>query len=56
VKAGTSSRSRLKQYFGIRSEKLAEFGLTPFRGKTGRTQPDGPNPLPPPTETAAPTE
>ena len=26
----------VKQHYGIRSEKLAEFGLQPFRGRTGR--------------------
>lgn len=52
----TMLRQGIKQYFGIRSEKLAEFGLAPYRGKTGRKQPENPNPLPPPTETAAPTE
>ena len=26
-------RSALKQHYGIRSEKLAEFGLQPFRGR-----------------------
>ncbi len=52
----TMLRQGIKQYFGIRSEKLAEFGLNPFRGKTGRKKPEDPDPLPPPTETAAPTE
>ena len=51
----TMLRQGIKQYFGIRSEKLAEFGLNPYRGRTGRKQPEGPPP-PPPTETAAPTE
>ena len=52
----TMLRQGIKQYYGIRAEKLAEFGLTPFRGRTGRKQPENPNPLPPPIETAAPTE
>jgi hypothetical protein len=35
---------------------MAEFGLTPFRGKTGKKKPENPDPPPPSTETAAPTE
>jgi hypothetical protein len=50
----TMLRQGIKQHYGVRSEKLVEFGLPPFRGRTGKTQPDGPNPLPPPTETPAP--
>jgi hypothetical protein len=52
----TMLRQGIKQYYGIRSEKVAEFGLAPFRGKTGRKKPENPDPPPPPTETAAPTE
>jgi hypothetical protein len=52
----TMLRQGIKQYFGIRSEKLAEFGLNPYRGKNSRKKPEDPDPLPPPTETAAPTE
>ncbi|MES1241417.1 MAG: hypothetical protein ABUT39_07345 [Acidobacteriota bacterium] len=51
----TMLRQGIKQHFGIRSEKIAEFGLAPYRGKAGRKKPEGPPP-PPPTETAAPTE
>jgi hypothetical protein len=36
----------IKQHYGIRAEKLAEFGLQPFRGRSGNTQP-GPEPEPP---------
>jgi hypothetical protein len=52
----TMLRQGIKQYFGIRSEKMAEFGLAPYRGRTGRKKPGNPDPPPPPTETAAPTE
>lgn len=45
----TMLRQGIRQYYGIRSEKLAEFGIPPFRGLSGRTQPEGPPP-PPPTE------
>ncbi len=48
-------RQGLKQFYGIRSEKLTEFGLNPFRGRSGRKQPENPTPPPPPVETAAPT-
>jgi len=47
-------RSFLQQYYGTRSEKLAEFGLQPFRGRKARTPktPQPPEasitPLPPP--------
>jgi hypothetical protein len=30
---GTVLRLAVKQHFGIRAEKLAEFGLQPFRGR-----------------------
>lgn len=36
---GTVLRLAVKQYFGIRAEKLAEFNLQPFRG---RKKPDTP--------------
>ena len=36
----------IKQHYGIRAEKLAEFGLQPFRGRPGNTQP-GPEPSAP---------
>ncbi|MFL6236587.1 MAG: hypothetical protein ACJ76N_25885 [Thermoanaerobaculia bacterium] len=55
-------RSALKQHYGIRSEKPAEFGLQPFRGRNrtlkakgpGAKQPQAPEPhaTPSPTETA----
>jgi hypothetical protein len=39
----TLLRQALKQHYGIRSEKLAEFGLQPFRG---RKQPEPSTPTP----------
>ena len=55
-------RSALKQHYGIRSEKLAEFGLQPFRGRNralkakgpGAKQPQSPEPkaTPSPAEAA----
>jgi len=45
----TLLRQAVKQHYGIRSEKLAEFGVQPFRGKKGKaTSTPG---TPPPTGT-----
>jgi hypothetical protein len=46
-------RSAVKQHYGIRSEKLAEFGLRPFRGrnrtaKTPEEKTPQPQPAAPP--------
>ena len=41
----------LQDHYGNRSEKLAEFGLQPFRGRKPRTPK---NPEPPPTPTPIP--
>jgi hypothetical protein len=44
----------VKQHYGIRSEKLAEFGLQPFRGRTkAKPAPETPEPAPPPAVTPA---
>lgn len=46
-------RALLKEHYGLRSEKLAEFGLQPFRGRTRKAKPAAPGapepPVPPPT-------
>jgi len=53
----TVVRQTLKTHYGIRSEKLVEFGVQPFRGRKakpveGTPQPPGPPPqLPGPTTT-----
>jgi hypothetical protein len=31
-------RAMLKEHYGVRSEKLAEFGIQPFRGRVFRTE------------------
>ena len=36
----TMLRQGVKQHYGIRSEKLAEFGMQPFRGKKAKTEPE----------------
>ena len=43
----------LQDHYGTRSEKLAEFGLQPFRGRKPRT-PKNPEPPPTPTPTSTP--
>lgn len=49
-------RALLKEHYGLRSEKLAEFGLQPFRGRTRKAKPAVPGtPEPPvPPQTAPP--
>jgi hypothetical protein len=32
----------LIEHYGLRSEKLAEFGLQPFRGRTRKAKPENP--------------
>jgi len=38
-------RSLLKEHYGIRSEKLAEFGMQPFRGRPRKGGPETPEPV-----------
>jgi hypothetical protein len=47
----TILRLAVKQHYGIRSEKLTEFGLQPFRGRLRKTDEE-----PAPSETEAPTD
>jgi hypothetical protein len=48
-------RQAVKQHYGIRSEKLAEFGLQPFRGRKSPAPTPTPAPVPnPTTESKAP--
>ncbi|HVR99663.1 MAG TPA: hypothetical protein VMW27_23770 [Thermoanaerobaculia bacterium] len=44
-RTATALRVLLKEHFGPRSEKLAEFGIQPFRGRARKEKP-----LPPPEE------
>jgi hypothetical protein len=46
----TLLRKGVRQHFGKRSEKLAEFGLQPFRGRKASAKP-----TPPPEPTPEPT-
>ena len=44
----TILRATLKEHYGIREEKLAEFGLQPYRGRARkRRRPRSPRPPPP---------
>lgn len=56
----TVLRFALKEHYGIRSEKLTEYGLQPFRGRPRKVKPEAPeqpeapapaapSPAPPPT-------
>jgi hypothetical protein len=36
----TMLRQGVKQQYGIRSEKLTEFGMQPFRGRQAKTEPE----------------
>ena len=49
-------RLAVKQHYGIRSEKLAEFGLQPFRGRKAKpdVEPESSVPSPEKPEPAAP--
>lgn len=60
LRLATLLRVALRQHYGIRSEKLAEFGLQPFRGRKAKSPapetPEPPAPADPnPTTPAAPS-
>lgn len=44
-RTATALRVLLKEHYGPRSERLAEFGIRPFRGRTRKEKP-----LPPPED------
>ena len=49
-RVATGVTKLLKEHYGLKSEKLAEFGLQPFRGrKTKQAPPEGPGTPTPPT-------
>ena len=51
----TLMRSAIKQHYGIRTEKVAEFGVKPFRGKPRKSKSPVPEtPEPPATATPVP--
>jgi hypothetical protein len=58
---GTVLQLAVKQHYGIRAEKLAEFGMQPFRGRPRKAAPattptpHPPTTTPPPATTPPPT-
>jgi hypothetical protein len=44
----------VKQHYGIRSEKIAEFGLQPFRGRKAKPAPEPESPASPEAQPTAP--
>ncbi|MFL6262659.1 MAG: hypothetical protein ACJ76Y_23420, partial [Thermoanaerobaculia bacterium] len=42
TRLGNALRAMIKEHFGVRSEKLAEFGIQPFRGRPRRAKPEAP--------------
>jgi hypothetical protein len=59
ARMATAVRNMLKAHYGLDSEKLAEFGIQPFRGRTrraGPAPPPEPGPTIPPVEIARPAE
>ena len=49
-------RAMVKSHYGIRSEKLAEFGMQPFRGRTRKAKTPTPAPQDPTPATPAGTK
>ena len=43
-RVGTATRKLLREHYGLRAEKLAEFGVQPFRGRKRRSAPEIPAP------------
>lgn len=41
TRLGNALRAMLKEHYGVRSEKLAEFGIQPFRGRPRKPKPEG---------------
>lgn len=44
----TVVRTAVKEHYGVREEKVAEFGLQPFRGRKAKAVTEKPTPTPPP--------
>ena len=53
----TILRLAVKEFYGIRAEKLVEFGLQPFRGGARKAEPETPpTPTPPSPEAKQPAD
>jgi len=46
LRVATGLGKLLQEFYGLRAEKMAEFGLQPFRGKLRRQKPETPEPPP----------
>lgn len=46
-RVATGIQKLLAEHYGLRSEKLAEFNLQPFRGRKRQPKPETPSPAPP---------
>ena len=44
----TVVRTAVKEHYGVREEKVVEFGVQPFRGRKVKPAPEAPPPPPPP--------
>jgi hypothetical protein len=51
----TMLRKGLQQHYGIRSERLTEFGLQPFRGRKTKSKPAPEDPTPEPKPSPVPS-
>lgn len=60
LRMATGLGKMLQEHYGLRAEKLAEFGLQPFRGRPRRKEkpeePQAPQPAPPVAEPTAPKD
>jgi hypothetical protein len=48
LRLATVLRLAIKEHYGIRTEKVAEFGIQPFRGRSRKEKPAEPTPTPRP--------
>ena len=46
LRLATVLRLSIKEHYGIRAEKVAEFGIQPFRGRSRKVKPEEPLPTP----------
>ncbi|HYN20643.1 MAG TPA: hypothetical protein VE078_06760 [Thermoanaerobaculia bacterium] len=53
LRLATILRKGLLQHYGIRSERLVEFGIQPFRGRKSKSKPEEPEPAPTEAPSAA---
>jgi hypothetical protein len=49
-RAATGIQKLLQEFYGLRSEKLAEFNLQPFRGRRRSAESETPSPSPSPPD------